>query len=478
MSYNVILQGSFGAGTDPAMVRRKFMALTGQTESVTERLFSGRPTVIKRQLSQADAQRIVSALHAIGADASLQQEAAQVLELALVEPTPSPASDAPFGTVPQELPPLQEPRSQQECANPAPSGALSLQEPMQSKSTELTLQEPVQSKSAELTLQEPDGLAASDTLTMEESKAASPASAPAPAEAAVAKTALPPPPPLEEMYRAVIGPAHTDFYLRHFLRRDAGGPMLSWNMPAVLAQFFWSLHRKLWRFAVFGLALGLVVALLAGYFFSFATGVLATRADPILTQIASVLAGVLAGMIVGAFGNDAYQRRAMQLIKQTAHISDPARRLATLEVRGGTSGSWRFALAAAVVGVCAIAGVMLGLADSPSSAEAATPGVQRLPGSNLLSGRWHCTSQATGRITYWDYAANGAVSFYGENPQETVPLMGAEVPNRWRLQNNILHWTSAWHGSQWSADNAVLDLSREFMHYTSAGGESVVCARP
>ncbi|PWT89081.1 MAG: hypothetical protein C5B56_07705, partial [Proteobacteria bacterium] len=118
MSYNVILQGSFGAGADPATVRRKFMALTGQTESVTERLFSGRPTIIKRQLTQADAQRIVSALHAIGADASLQQEAAQVLELALVEPTPSPAAGT-FGTVAQEHPAPREPRSLQDLAHPA-----------------------------------------------------------------------------------------------------------------------------------------------------------------------------------------------------------------------------------------------------------------------------------------------------------------------------------------------------------------------
>ena len=70
------------------------------------------------------------------------------------------------------------------------------------------------------------------------------------------------------------------------------------------------------------------------------------------------------------------------------------------------------------------------------------------------------------------------MSYYGENAQETVPLLGPEIPSRWRLQDNVLRWTNAWSGAQWSAENSVLDLSREFMHYSRAGGESVICARP
>ena len=255
--------------------------------------------------------------------------------------------------------------------------------------------------------------------------------------------------------------------------------MLSWNWPAVLAQFFWSLHRKLWRFAVFGLALGLILAAGAGFLFNVAAGIVVSHADPMLLRVGSILAGIIAGMVVGALGNDAYQRRALQLIRDTAHISDPARRLASLAARGGTSQSWRFALAGtAVLGALGATGVMLGMADSQSSAEAATPRAQRLPGSNYLAGRWRCTSQTTGRITYWEYAANGGVQYFGENAQENVPLMGPEVPSRWRLTDNVLYLTNAWHGSRWSAENAVLDLSREFMHYTRTGGESVICARP
>jgi hypothetical protein len=184
-------------------------------------------------------------------------------------------------------------------------------------------------------------------------------------------------------------------------------------------------------------------------------------------------------MIVGAFGNDAYQRRALQLIADTANISDPAHRLAALAARGGTSQIWRLALGVTVaVGALGAAGAALIMGDPQSVAEALTPRAKRLAGSNFLSGRWRCTNQATGHITFWEYAANGGVSFYGENAQETVPLMGPEVPSRWRLQDNVLHWTNNWQGSNWSAANPVLDLSREFMHYSRADGESVICARP
>ena len=454
MSYHVVLQGRFAADIDPAAAKRKFIALTGQTEIVTERLFSGSPTVIKRQLNHADAERIVSALRAIGADASVAPDAAPALELAPEEPVPAPAA--------RETLRMAEPE------RPAPHETLSLQEPGSPAAHEgLSLEDPTPSRAA------PEGL----SMETPELPAAPPA--PAPVEAAPSLPPLPPPPPLEEMYRAIIGPARTEFYLRHFMRRDAGGPMLSWNWHAVLAQFFWSLHRKLWRFAFFGLAFGLIIAAGAGYLFTFAVGVLVAHPDPIFTRIGSVLAGAVAGMVVGALGNDAYQRRALQLIRDTAHISDPARRLASLAARGGTSQSWRWALAAtAVLGALGATGVMLGVADPQSSAEAATPRAQRIPGSNYLAGRWRCTSQATGRITYWEYAASGGVSYFGENAQETVPLMGPEIPNRWSLQDNVLHWTNAWQGLQWSADNSVLDLSREFMHYTRTGGESVICARP
>ena len=409
MSYQVLLQGRIAADADPTAVKRQFMALTGQTEIVTERLFSGSPTVIKRKLTQTDAERLAWALRTVGAEASAEPEAAPKLELSLEEPPAPPAA--------REEPRMEEPEHPAAPAAPAVKSA-----------------RPV--------------------------------------------TPLPPP-PLEEMYRAVIGPVNTDFYLRHFRRRDSGGPMLAWNGPAVLAQFFWALHRKLWRFAVFGLALGLGVAICAGYFFSFAGNILASHADPIFARLGGVLAGAVAVMAVGAFGNDAYQRRALQLIAETAHISDPARRLAMLAACGGTSQIWRWALGVAVaLGAVGVAGVVLTSADPPSATESLSPRAKPLPGSNFLSGRWRCTNQATGRITFWEYAANGGVAFYGENAQETVPLMGPEVPSRWRLQDNVLRWANGWHGSSWSADNTVLDLSRDFMHYSQGNGESVICARP
>ena len=63
-------------------------------------------------------------------------------------------------------------------------------------------------------------------------------------------------PTLDAMYRAAVGPKHTDFYVGYFTRRDAGGGgFISWNWPALFIQFFWSIYRKMWGFALGALAL-------------------------------------------------------------------------------------------------------------------------------------------------------------------------------------------------------------------------------
>src|SRR3989442_6901167 len=70
-------------------------------------------------------------------------------------------------------------------------------------------------------------------------------------------------PTLDAMYRAVIGPKHTDIYLRYFAKRDAGGGFVSWNWPALFVQFFqWDRTCKLaenhWSQRLYGHILGCI----------------------------------------------------------------------------------------------------------------------------------------------------------------------------------------------------------------------------
>jgi hypothetical protein len=67
MFYRIVLQGQVQPGVALDDVKRQFAKVTGLPESVTEQLFGAAPTVIKRQVAQADAERISLTLRAIGA---------------------------------------------------------------------------------------------------------------------------------------------------------------------------------------------------------------------------------------------------------------------------------------------------------------------------------------------------------------------------------------------------------------------------
>jgi len=110
---------------------------------------------------------------------------------------------------------------------------------------------------------------------------------------AIPVTAAPSPAPAldtETLYRAVIGPKHTDYFLQYFARRDAGGRFWSWNWPAFFVALLWSLYRKAWGFALGSIALTFVAA----WTFGIIAGI--------------VVAGILAGILVPAY-ND-YVKRA------------------------------------------------------------------------------------------------------------------------------------------------------------------------
>lgn len=77
MHYRVVLQGRTVAGADVEHVKREFVRVTGLPANVAESYFDGMPHQVKRQVSQADAERIAATLRAIGAAASVEREVAE-----------------------------------------------------------------------------------------------------------------------------------------------------------------------------------------------------------------------------------------------------------------------------------------------------------------------------------------------------------------------------------------------------------------
>ena len=146
-------------------------------------------------------------------------------------------------------------------------------------------------------------------------------------------------PTLDAMYRAVIGPEHTDIYLRRFAKRDAGGGFVSWNWPALFVQFFWSLYRKMWGFAFGGLALqiaGSVILTIGFRALAAMPGATGAHMNNAAGSSITLMASVFPAMLANGF----YHRKVRRLIKQTAYIADPDARLQELARRGGTSSGW------------------------------------------------------------------------------------------------------------------------------------------
>ncbi|MBK9116093.1 MAG: hypothetical protein IPM22_10775 [Betaproteobacteria bacterium] len=74
MFYRIVLQGHVAHGVTLSDVKQQFARVTGLPPSVTDRLFGTTPNVIKRQVPQADAERIVTTLRAIGASVTLEPD--------------------------------------------------------------------------------------------------------------------------------------------------------------------------------------------------------------------------------------------------------------------------------------------------------------------------------------------------------------------------------------------------------------------
>ena len=74
MFYRIVLQGHVPQGVNLTDVKHQFTRVTGLPPSVTDHLFGSTPNVIKRQVAQADAERIAATLRAIGASVTLEPD--------------------------------------------------------------------------------------------------------------------------------------------------------------------------------------------------------------------------------------------------------------------------------------------------------------------------------------------------------------------------------------------------------------------
>jgi len=72
MFYRIVLQVHAQHEATLGEVKRQFSSVTGLPLSVTDQLFASAPTVLKRQVAQADAERISQTLRAIGANVTVE----------------------------------------------------------------------------------------------------------------------------------------------------------------------------------------------------------------------------------------------------------------------------------------------------------------------------------------------------------------------------------------------------------------------
>jgi hypothetical protein len=93
--YRIVLHTHFAPGSDPAAVKREFARVTGLTREVTEQLFAGSSTVLKRQVTRADAERIAATLRAVGVHTTVELEGGAPDAVPLGDPTVAPAMATP-----------------------------------------------------------------------------------------------------------------------------------------------------------------------------------------------------------------------------------------------------------------------------------------------------------------------------------------------------------------------------------------------
>ena len=101
------------------------------------------------------------------------------------------------------------------------------------------------------------------------------------------------------LYRAVLGPLHTDYYLKAFTHFDVAGQAgVSWNWSAALLSLNWMLFRQLWT-----AALAYIGGLVAAALLLVGIARLVFQVSPELQWLLAGIALLLSVTLPGAFGN-------------------------------------------------------------------------------------------------------------------------------------------------------------------------------
>ncbi|MGC5699685.1 DUF805 domain-containing protein [Pseudomonas sp. NFXW11] len=90
--YKIVFDGTLLPGVEKSTAQLNLAELFKSDTAAVERLFSGQRVELKRDLTQADAQRYLQALTEAGVDARIEAEQRLELNLDAVSPAPSPAS--------------------------------------------------------------------------------------------------------------------------------------------------------------------------------------------------------------------------------------------------------------------------------------------------------------------------------------------------------------------------------------------------
>lgn len=166
----------------------------------------------------------------------------------------------------------------------------------------------------------------------------------------------------QQLYRAALGPLHTERYLNAFKRLDATGRLLpSWNWAAAVCPPAWMVFRRLWLELGAYLA-GLAVLLLAGWVL---LRVGAGLPAPVLAGVL-LAGGLLASVLPGLYGDvlvyRQVRRRIAQVVDAAPTISDAVARLE----RQAATKNWLLAVAAgaALLALAALAALWLAMGDA------------------------------------------------------------------------------------------------------------------
>jgi cell division septation protein DedD len=156
------------------------------------------------------------------------------------------------------------------------------------------------------------------------------------------------------LYRAMVGPVHTDYYLRQFARFDAAGKAgMSWHWPAFFSALGWLAFRRLWREALLFVGLSATVGLAL---FSLAALVWGAAPEDLWLLLAGFL--LVQSVLPAIWANGLYyrhcNREVTQALAAASDIRQTSERLAlkaSSRRRAGVvaalaAGLWLLALAA------------------------------------------------------------------------------------------------------------------------------------